>query len=105
MIKAQARKKKTTKASQLSFAKRPYPPVGFCFPGLMCMVVFAVQKDSLCCVLHHVLDDREDRVCLRFNQLLQLVDLLILFVEVLYHCFDVCVRLNGRRIGLVRLEF
>ncbi len=89
------------------------PPVGVCFPDLVCMAVFAGQQDSLCCpvltslccVLRQVLDEREDRVCLRFNQLLQGEDLLILFVEVLHHCFDVCVCLHGRRIGLIRLEF
>src|SRR5260370_9233145 len=77
------------------------------------MAVFVGQKDSLCChvlpslccVLRQVLDDREDRVCLLFNQLLQRDDLLILFVEVLQHIFDICVCLHGRSIGLSRLEF
>jgi hypothetical protein len=39
------------------------------------------------------------------NHLLQDQDLLILVVEVLHHSFDVCVRLHGRRIGLIRLKF
>jgi hypothetical protein len=93
--------------------KEATSPVGDCFPDLMCMTVFVGQQDSLCCpvlpslcsVLRQVLDDREDRVCLCLNQLLQGEDLLILVVEVLHHCFDVCVRLHGRGIGLIRLQF
>src|SRR5258708_10643292 len=56
---------------------------------------------SLRCLLRQVLDEREDRVCLCFNHLLQHKDLLSLVVEGLHHCYDVRLCLHCRLIRLI----